>query len=151
MLFIQQLKGLVKVGEYAFDSDRKMMSSVYASSDNSPASLSKDISFVLAKGAPESIIKNCTHYLSSDGSKGFDYLNKCTAEPLSEDYVEYLSNQCEAMASCGLRVLAVALRKVSADEGKEIIKVGKHHAAESNLSFIGLIGLIDPPKYVYSF
>jgi Ca2+-transporting ATPase len=138
--------GLIKVGEYAFDSDRKMMSSVYSASSSSPAALSGNAGFVLAKGAPEAIIKNCTHYISDDGSKGFDYLNRCPSEPLNDDYVEYLSNQCATMASCGLRVLAVAIRRVTADEGKEIVKIGKHNAAESNLAFIGLVGLIDPPK-----
>lgn len=124
-----------------------MMSSVYSVSDTSESPLAKNYSFVLAKGAPEAITKRCTHYLSQGKNRGFDYLNECPTTPMSDDFVEFLSQSSAKMASCGLRVLAMAIRKVSVEKGAEIIKSEKHAEAEKDLIFAGLIGLIDPPKY----
>jgi Ca2+-transporting ATPase len=139
--------GLNKLGEYAFDSDRKMMSSVYEVSESSPEGLPKDAAFVLAKGAPEQIMKNCTRYLNTNSTKkGLEYLVQCPSTEMNDQFVEYLSNQSAEMASSGLRVLALAIRRVTIQEGKQILKANKSSAAESDLILVGLIGLIDPPK-----
>jgi Ca2+-transporting ATPase len=139
--------GLTKLGEYSFDSDRKMMSSVYTVSSTSPNQFSKDRAFVLAKGAPESITKRCTHYITASSNlKGYAYLESLPSKELDEEFLEYLSLQSAEMASCGLRVLAMAMKNVSEEEGASIIKSGKHAMSESKLTFVGLIGLLDPPK-----
>ncbi|KAJ3325453.1 P-type ATPase [Boothiomyces sp. JEL0866] len=144
--FVDEVK-LSKLGEYAFDSDRKLMSSVYAGQKDSPKEINST-SFVLVKGAPEAVLKHCTHYItpSAERLKGFKYLEEFPVEPLNDKFVEYISNQSADMASSGLRVLAMAIRKVSIEEGQGIIAANKASAAESNLVFAGFIGLIDPPK-----
>jgi Ca2+-transporting ATPase len=50
------------------------------------------------------------------------------------------------MASSGLRVLAMAVRKLNADKASEIVKSSKQANAETDLTFVGFVGLIDPPK-----
>jgi Ca2+-transporting ATPase len=125
-----------------------MMSSVYAVSEKSPVELERGRAFVLAKGAPESIMKHCTHYLKGSEKElnGLTYLSKTPKLELSDKFVEYISNQSAHMASSGLRVLALALRNVTAEEGEQIMKAGDSKAAEKELTLVGLIGLIDPPK-----
>ena len=123
-----------------------MMSSVFTASAGSPKEFATDATFILAKGAPESIMKRCSHYLLTEETKGFSFLDKCPSSPMSEDFVEFLSKQSAQMASCGLRVLALAIKRVSLEAGNTIIKSGKHSEAENNLTFVGLIGLIYPPK-----
>ncbi|RKO96357.1 ATPase, P-type, HAD superfamily, subfamily IC [Caulochytrium protostelioides] len=50
------------------------------------------------------------------------------------------------MASSGLRVLGFALRRVARADADAIVRAKKETEAEQDLAFIGLIGLIDPPK-----
>ena len=137
-------EGVVKIGEFAFDSDRKMMSSIYSGSPTSK--LNDESAWILAKGAPESITKNCVSYLDSSSTKGFDFLNQFPVKPIDDQFVEYLSLQSAQMASSGLRVLALAIRKVTKSEGTSIANSNKSNLSETELTFVGLIGLIDPPK-----
>jgi Ca2+-transporting ATPase len=77
-----------------------------------------------AKGAPEIILESCTRQWTETG------------EQLLDDYSrQTILDAAQHMASQALRVLAVA---------------GKSHAtaedAEREMTFLGLIGLIDPPR-----
>lgn len=141
-----QSAGLVKLGEFAFDSDRKLMSSLYSASESSPPSIPSDACFVFVKGAPEAVIRCCTRYLVSSDDRGLEFLGDSPSVPLTDEYVELLSTQSAQMASCGLRVLAMAVKRISTGEGSRIFKSQKHSEAESELSFVGIVGLIDPPK-----
>lgn len=128
-----------KLGEYAFDSERKLMSVLYKWNNEC---------FILAKGAPEGILTRCTSYLSSFGT-GISVIRESFATlPIDETYSQYISKQSSSMAKSGLRVLAFAIRKVSSSQAEAIIASKKASEAESDLVFVGLIGLIDPPKYV---
>ncbi|KAJ3074223.1 P-type ATPase [Podochytrium sp. JEL0797] len=158
--YFEDTIGLEKLGEYAFNSDRKLMSVIYGQRIGSTGSdkFSADTGFVLAKGAPEGILLRCTSYLPpvqdesveaavarGDG-KAIQFLSEFPVQPMSEDYVNYLSARSEAMASQGLRVLALAVRKVSRAVAHQIVDSKKLTEAECELTFVGLIGLIDPPK-----
>ena len=77
-----------------------------------------------AKGAPEIILASCVSQLTADGEVELD--DAARAEILAT---------AEALARDALRVLAVARR-----EGTEV------ENAENGLTFLGLIGLIDPPR-----
>ncbi|EGF84084.1 hypothetical protein BATDEDRAFT_15466 [Batrachochytrium dendrobatidis JAM81] len=141
--------GLNKIGEYAFDSDRKLMSVIYQQGASKLAChLSQDSAFVLAKGAPECVLSHCVSYLgvSDSNAKGFNFMDEFPTHVLDDAFVDYISKRSSIMASSGLRVLALAMRKVTADEGLGIAKANSYKAAESQLVFVGLIGLIDPPK-----
>ncbi|CAJ0905055.1 2520_t:CDS:10 [Entrophospora sp. SA101] len=126
----------LKVHEKPFDSERKLMSVVYKinkdSSSSSPSQKkeeNKNKFLVLAKGAPEELLRKCTHYMAeikssnNNNAEIFDAISEDNySSPLTEEFVDLISDQSSRMAS---------------KEGKD---------EENNLIFIGLIGLIDPPK-----
>jgi Ca2+-transporting ATPase len=77
-----------------------------------------------SKGAPEIILDSCTSYLSENGG----------AELKRVDIAEIL-NASHEMAREALRVLAVAYKRNATLED-----------AESEMTFLGLLGMIDPPR-----
>ncbi|KAJ3300166.1 P-type ATPase [Borealophlyctis nickersoniae] len=141
---------LKKLGEYAFDSDRKLMSVIYQQSevDSKSTSFPPGTSFVLAKGAPEGLLQRCVSYLpqTPESSNFFSFLGGSPAVPLSDEFVEVVSQRSTQMASSGLRVLGLAMKFVTPQGAVDIINAKKETAAESELVFVGLIGLIDPAK-----
>ena len=140
--WLQDSLGLEKIGEFAFDSDRKMMSVIYEQKPkvNNEKLFPSGSTFILAKGAPEGILKNCTGYLPHNQN----YKDLCTGShmPLTDDSIERISKESSSMANLGLRVLAFAIRIVDSSEASEIIKSNKSSMSETNLTFVGLIGLI---------
>lgn len=160
--------GFRKLGEYPFDSERKLMSVLYTtrkdgtSNETPTENKETDIideklqnispvpntTFVLAKGAPEAILQRSTGYIPTTPT-GKDSLNQLINSeqcPITNEIKQLISVRNEQMASRGLRVLALAVRKVEYDEALEIVKSESQQKSECNLSFVGLIGLIDPPK-----
>lgn len=161
--------GFTKVHEKPFDSERKLMSVVY---DITTSERLKPTHLVLAKGAPEELLRKCTHHLPNTGSiEPFDVIlgqkDGCQHEELNDDFVDLVSEQSSRMASQGLRVLGLAFKSVTADNFpltasvEDAIVVDTNNEseenspsspnanplfAEDNLTFVGLIGLIDPPK-----
>ncbi len=108
----------VRVGEIPFDTGRKRMTTLHKSGENRVAFM---------KGAPETVLPLCVREMSPAGMK----------EMTPEVRSEILSTQ-EKMASEGLRILAVALRDVTALRDSEPVEAG--------MTFLGLIGLQDPPR-----
>ncbi|GAB3550457.1 cation-translocating P-type ATPase [Noviherbaspirillum agri] len=108
----------VRVFELPFDSDRKRMTTVHRHPDTFMA---------YTKGAPESVLPLCTSALGPDGE-----------EELERDAVLATA---ERMAAQGLRVLAIARR-----HWPQLPANQRHDEIESSLVFIGLVGLIDPPR-----
>ena len=79
---------------------------------------------ILTKGAPEQVLDVCTKVMTQAG-----------ARPLSDaDRTDILSAY-SALAAQGLRVIGFAQRSI---EGHQIV--------EEDLTFLGLVGLIDPPR-----
>ncbi len=108
---------LPRVHEFPFDSERKMMSTVHSFGD----------SYIqYTKGAPDEILKCCTHVLTEEGAILLDDAKR-----------DEILAQNKEMADSALRVLAGAYKKVS--EIEESME-----KAESELVFIGLVGMIDP-------
>ncbi len=107
-----------RIYEIPFDSDRKMMTTVHDFG-------SEKIAFT--KGAPDVIAARCTHFLSKDGE--IRQINQ-------EDRVEIEKANMQ-MAENGLRVLGVAFRYVQNEDYSNL---------ENNLIFLGLAGMIDPPR-----
>lgn len=105
--------------EIPFDSERKAMSVVIRGSDGSRT--------MHSNGAPEVILAKCNH-------------ERChgQSEPLNDDRRRKIMQQNSEMASRALRVLALACRDHSQANGTEY--------DETNLTFLGLIGMIDPPR-----
>jgi Ca2+-transporting ATPase len=108
---------LVLVQEYAFDSDRKMMSTVHRHGAGM-------IAFV--KGAPEALLARCNSQLDSTGqSRPFD---NAAQQAMAEEFTRG-----------GYRVLAVAFKELP--EAAAQLQVDQ---VESELTFLGLVALNDP-------
>lgn len=102
--------------EEAFDPEIKMMATVHRKNDSF---------YVAVKGAPEEVINHSTSILTNDEQSNFN-------EKLQNQWIE----KNEQMAEEGLRVLALAM-KTSESKEEDIYK---------DLVFIGLVGLLDPPR-----
>ena len=110
------VKSLPEVFEEAFDSDVKMMATFHEDGDGF---------LVAVKGAPEPVIEASSHILNPAGT-----------DTLSESGQERWLDISIDMAERGLRVLALAKKETrSIDE-----------APYRDLTFIGLMGLLDPPR-----
>ncbi len=135
--------GLVKSGEFAFDSDRKLMSSIYKSGNTGNLPFQGfSSSLILAKGAPEGVMGRCMSYLPS----GLDEASLLKPAPLDDGIVQRISDQSAEMAGQGLRVLGMAIRLVDSATAASIIESENSELSETELCFVGLVGLIDPPK-----
>lgn len=107
-----------RIDEKAFDSNRKMMSTLHQQEDK----------FVIyAKGAIDSLILKCKHIVE-DGE----------IIPLTETHKTILSDAADAMSDKALRTLAVAYKPLEKQIDTENF--------ERNLVMIGVVGMIDPPR-----
>ena len=84
--------------------------------------------FVFTKGAPDVIINKCAQIYTSKGIVNLD--DEGTRKVLKAN---------DSMADEALRVLGVAYRKLGS-------RSYKNSDVEKNLIFVGLIGMIDPPR-----
>lgn len=107
-----------RIDELAFDSNRKMMSTMHQ----------KDGKYVVyAKGAIDSLILRCT-YLIEEGE----------IIPMTKTHRTILLNASDTMSGKALRTLAVAFKPL--DE-----KISSKNF-EKDLVMIGVVGMIDPPR-----
>ncbi|MCS7124173.1 MAG: cation-translocating P-type ATPase [Candidatus Bathyarchaeota archaeon] len=112
-----------RIHEVPFTSERKRMTTIHKSSNGK--------FFAYMKGAPEVVLNRCTHVLT-DG-KIITLNGKRKREILEVN---------EKMAKDALRVLGVAFKEL------DRINPDKFDVdeLESNLVFVGLLGMIDPPR-----
>ena len=111
-----------RVGEAPFDSMRKMMSTLHRLPDGSIIQYTK--------GAPDEVLKNCTHAL----------LNGQRMPMTAEMRAEILA-QNKHMADRALRVLCAAEREWDA-----LPENTSPAFLEQSLTYIGLTGMIDPVR-----
>ncbi|OFW56908.1 MAG: calcium-translocating P-type ATPase, PMCA-type [Candidatus Solincola sediminis] len=129
----EALADLPRVEEVPFESERKMMSTINAASEIGNAKFFpfSDASFlVLAKGAPEAVLDRCDRILTRDGVR-----------ELSRAEHSYYSGEAEEMAKRALRTLAFACRPL-----QHIPAPGEIESVEGNLIYLGLVGMMDPPR-----
>ena len=110
-----------RVDEAPFDSMRKMMSTVHKTADGIVQ---------YTKGAPDEVLKKCTSYWKNDKE-----------QPLTDDVRAEIIAANKAMADKALRVLCGAMKRydtLPADNSPA--------ALEQGLTFIGLVGMIDPVR-----
>jgi P-type Ca2+ transporter type 2A len=114
---------------YEFSRDRKSMSVLV---DNGKQKL-------LTKGAPESIVERCSHVMLGANGKRV---------PMSQKHKALLEEEVEDYASRGLRVIALAFNEdVNGHPLLKTAKTTKEYAQlEQNMTLIGLVGMIDPPR-----
>ncbi len=125
-------RALPRAGEAPFDAVRKMMSTLHRPAAGLPEPLRAFAgggALVLAKGAPERLLEKCSSVLENG-----------TAGPLDEAGRRKILEANSELASRGMRVLAVAAaaRDLPPEAGAAEL--------ERDLTFLGLAGLIDPPR-----
>ena len=127
-----------RVAEVPFDATRKNMITVHhifkpSKADSSPFNEShKDSGYAIAvKGAPDMVLKLCTHLHRDDDS----------VTPLDDAARQRILEANDAMTRAALRVLGLAYRV----DG-ELPDVNDVAALEKDLIFVGLAGMIDPPR-----
>jgi P-type Ca2+ transporter type 2C len=110
-----------RIGEFPFSSDRKRMSTIHKMEDGQKRAF--------MKGAPEVILDRCTALQNGDEIVTLDDTGRQRI---------LLAN--EEMAGNALRVLAIAYSDLAETDayGEDVI--------ERNLVFMGLIGMMDPPR-----
>ena len=110
-----------RVGEFPFSSDRKRMTTIHSMADGKRGAF--------MKGAPEVILDRCAFRLNGDELVALDD---------SERKKILAAN--ETMATGALRVLAIAYRDLAETDADSADFI------ETNLVFLGLIGMMDPPR-----
>lgn len=105
-----------------FDSERKMMSSVNTINNKK---------YILVKGSLENLLDKCT-YIINAGKK----------EKITDELKANIKDEEYQMASKALRVLGFAYKELK-EEPKTALKVMEE---ESDLIYVGMVGMIDPPR-----
>ncbi|EMA6343664.1 calcium-translocating P-type ATPase, PMCA-type [Bacillus cytotoxicus] len=108
-----------RIHELPFDSDRKMMSTFHQ--------YDRDY-YSMTKGAIDKLLPRCTHVFSNG-----------KVEKLTEDDTKRILEAAHSMSQQALRVLSFAFKR----HDTEHIDID---SIEENLIFIGLVGMIDPPR-----
>lgn len=109
-----------RIGEIPFSSEKKSMTTIHPNQG-------KYVAYV--KGAPEVVMERCTHILKKGEISRLD----------GDEKVEILKIN-EQLASEALRMLGIAYRELPKTSKPFTDKV------EEKLVFIGLLGMIDPPR-----
>ena len=110
-----------RIEEVPFDSDRKLMTTVNEVNGKY---------IVYTKGGVDELLRKCNSYLENGEIK----------QDL-DNYAKVIRQHNENMAKEALRVLACGYKEIDHKPTKEDME-----NIESNLTFIGMVGMIDPPR-----
>ncbi len=115
-----------RIAEVPFSSERKLMSTIHSDAERQERLLA------LTKGAPDILLARCSQELVGEESR-----------PLTAERRAEIVQNNEALAGAALRTLGVAFRSLPKDafRGEEV-----DERVEHDLVFLGLIGMIDPPR-----
>ena len=106
-----------RINEISFDSKRKMMTTIHKIGSKYR---------IITKGAPDVLIKRCSQYYQN----GRIFSKR-----------DALQEQNQMMAEDALRVIAIAYKDV-----EKLPREINSETIENELTFVGLIGMIDPPR-----
>lgn len=110
-----------RIKEIPFDSDRKLMTTVNKINNKY---------VVLTKGGVDELLARCNKYLY-DGEERNDL----------ENYKKVITKNNEDMAKDALRVLSMAYKEIDHEPTDEEMK-----DIEQDLIYVGMVGMIDPPR-----
>lgn len=116
-------RALPRLAELPFDSKHKFMATFHSDGDYVQ---------LFAKGAPDVLLAHCTHERVADND-----------QPLTDTRRQQLHAAYEALGQRGLRALLVAARTLPSSDFEAKCEL---LAWIKELSFVGLIGLQDPPR-----
>lgn len=115
----------IRIGEVPFSSERKMMSIAHRDAhDDSMIGMA-------AKGAPDVLLACCTHEQVSDDMVLLSDLRR-----------REIQASIDELAQGALRTLGVAYRLMRHD----VLENGLSEAHEEQMIFLGVVGMIDPPR-----
>ena len=117
-----EMTNMPRVAEIPFDSTRKLMTTVHELKNGGYR--------IITKGAPDVLLDKCSYYEEMNNIKEFDNF-----------FYDLIKNKNNKMAEKALRVLAVAYLDVDILPSQI-----DSETIEKGLIFIGLIGMIDPPR-----
>ncbi|WP_373895966.1 cation-translocating P-type ATPase [Virgibacillus natechei] len=109
------------VKEIPFDSDRKRMSVIVEDENN--------MRFIITKGAPDVLLPRSAFYLDEGGRKDLNNAAKSN-----------INKAVDQMAEKALRTIAIGMKPISKEASLNTAFI------EDDLTFIGLYGMIDPPR-----
>lgn len=118
---IQLYKTKNRITDIPFDSNRKMMSTIHKNGNCYQ---------VITKGAPDIVLDRCQYYKQKD-----------KIIPLNKNIREMIEQTNKKMAEKALRVIAISYKDISNIPPKINSK-----EIETDLIFVGLLGMIDPPR-----
>jgi len=110
-----------RLRELPFDSRRKRMSTIHKIGKSH---------LVYVKGAPKEVLALCTHFMSAGQELPLDEGQRAAITAANDDY-----------ARNGLRVLAFAYRAIPEQQLQYTSE-----AVEQDLTFVGLMAMMDPPR-----
>ncbi len=110
-----------RIKEIPFDSERKLMTTVHQIGDKY---------IVYTKGGVDELLSKCKGYMF-DGNVKYDL----------DEYKNQIITQNEQMAQNALRVLAMGYKDLDHVPSDEEMK-----NIESDLIYVGMVGMIDPPR-----
>ncbi|ANZ73913.1 BA75_01103T0 [Komagataella pastoris] len=114
------------LAEFPFDSSIKRMTAIYSEKKSGKHT-------IYTKGAVERVLGCCTKIYQPDG----------TTRPLTDEDHKNIDEQMNAFSSQGLRVLSFAQRQPEPEDHWNNVD---RAVVESDLTFLGLIGIYDPPR-----
>jgi P-type Ca2+ transporter type 2C len=115
-----------RIAEVPFSADRKLMTTVHTDTEH------RERILVLTKGAPDVLLARCTQEQVGEDTRPLD--------PSRRDGIRAVIDE---LAGQALRTLGVAYRSLPADC---FVKEEPDERVEEHLVFLGLIGMIDPPR-----
>ena len=115
-----------RIGEVPFSSERKLMSTIHGDAQ------SQERLLAFTKGAPDVLLARCSRELIGEETR-----------PLTAERRAEIAKSNEELAGRALRTLGVAFRSLPKDafRHEEV-----DESIEQDLVFLGLIGMIDPPR-----
>ncbi len=111
---------LPRVNEIPFDSKRKMMTTIHRNKTGYK---------IITKGAIDVLLERCTYYYEN-GEK----------QPLTNNKKREILRENMSMAKDALRVLAICYK-----DSETYVDINSTNI-EKNLIFLGMVGMIDPPR-----
>jgi P-type Ca2+ transporter type 2C len=111
---------------YPFNSERKRMSTIVRHRDGNQR--------IYTKGASEIVLEYCTRYLNKNGD----------VVPMTDEARDEFAKLIHRYATDALRTIAMAYADLGSDD--EVAKMDLTEAPESDLVFIGIVGIQDPVR-----
>lgn len=117
---LQEPRAEARLAEFPFNSERKRMAVIHEDAQEGR--------LVHVKGAPEAVLSRCDRILRGGRAAAMDEAAREAAQAAYRD-----------LAGAGMRVLALARKDAPA-------RTMDRDAAEEGLVFLGMVGIIDPPR-----